>query len=602
MRALARGTRFRRLVGTHFREARGRLAVALLCMLGLTLAELLKPWPLKIVVDQVLGSEPLPEWLGFLQPLLDQGDRTALVGLAGAIVFFALLSGLFAYTQVHLTARIGNEFAYRLRRDLFSHLQRLSLAFHSRARSGSLLTRVGSDTQTLRDAAGESLVTGVAHVLTLVGMLGLMVWLDWHLSLVALATLPVLALNIAFLFRRAKSSARRARKREEGVASRVAESMSMIRLVQSFGRERYESERFDTESAAFVEESIRNARVEAAATRSVELVTAFGTAGVVFLGALRVIDGDLTLGTVLVFLSYQASMYRPLRQLARLSTRFSKASVSMQRVAEVLELDPETADRPDAVVAPPLRGEIRFERVAFAYADGTEVLRDVSFTIHPGERVALVGPSGAGKSTIASMILRLFDPDDGTVRVDGMDIRTLRGESLRDQIAVVLQDSVLFGATIRENIAYGRLEATEEEIRHAARTAGAQEFIERMPQGYDSVVGERGATLSGGQRQRIAIARALVRDPAILILDEPMTGLDPAMSAIVADALERLMDGRTCLVIAHDMDTVARAHRVLRLEDGHVATQSNARSGQVATPHATEPPRGLVTSLIGRTS
>jgi ATP-binding cassette subfamily B protein len=274
----------------------------------------------------------------------------------------------------------------------------------------------------------------------------------------------------------------------------------------------------------------------------------------------------------------------------------------MQRVAEVLELDPDTADRPDAVVTPPLRGEIRFEQVAFAYPDGTAVLHDVSFTIHPGERVALVGPSGSGKSTIASMILRLYDPDTGTVKVDGMDIRALQVESLRDQIAVVLQDSVLFGATIRENIAYGRLEATEEEILDAARTAGAHEFIHRMPEGYESIVGERGATLSGGQRQRIAIARALVRDPAILILDEPMTGLDPAMRTVVADALEPLMDGRTCLMIAHDVDTVARADRVLRLEDGRVATEYHADPVETWAPHVPEPPRGLVAGLIERAS
>jgi len=340
--------------------------------------------------------------------------------------------------------------------------------------------------------------------------------------------------------------------------------------VQAFARERYEEERFDTVTGETLRESIRIARLEAAATRSSEIITAAGTAAAVLFGAMQVRAGRMTPGELVLVVGYLANIYKPIRNLAKLSTDFSKAMASAERIAEVLEIEPEIQDRPDAIEAPRFRGEIAFREVSFDYGEGREVLRHVSFAVSPGQRLALVGVSGAGKSTIVSLILRLYQPQEGTILIDGIDIQRFRRESLRRQIGLVLQQSILFGATVRENIAYGRPDASLEEIVAASRAANADEFIRELEDGYDSVIGERGATLSGGQQQRIAIARAVIRDAPILVLDEPMTGLDAESQAKVREALDRLMAGKTCVLITHDLQSIADADLVLVLEDGRI--------------------------------
>ena len=319
--------------------------------------------------------------------------------------------------------------------------------------------------------------------------------------------------------------------------------------MQAFGRERHEQERFEAESSEYLEENIRNARIEAMATRSVVVISALGTAAVVLVGSLQVLAGRMTPGDLLLFTSYVQSMYRPVRNLARLSNKYSKAIVGAERISGILEVEPEKRDEPDAIEASELKGEVVFENVSFDYGDDDGVLKDVSLAVRPEQRVALVGASGAGKSTLASLILRLYQPQEGSIRMDGVNIRDYKLKSLRRQIGIVLQDSVLFGATIRENVAYGRLDATDEEIEAAARVANAHDFIVRLEDGYDTVLGERGDTLSGGQRQRIAIARAVIRDARVLILDEPMTGLDVESEARIQEALDRLKVGRTSFLI-----------------------------------------------------
>ena len=357
------------------------------------------------------------------------------------------------------------------------------------------------------------------------------------------------------------------------IATRISEVMATVPLVQAFGRERHEQERFEAESTEYLEESIRNARIEAVATRSVVVIGALGTAAVVLVGSLQVLAGRMTPGDLLLFTSYVQSMYKPVRNLARLSNKYSKATVGAERISEILEVEPEIQDAPDAVEASELAGEVVFEDVSFDYGDDEGVLKDVSFAVHPGQRVALVGASGAGKSTLVSLILRLYQPQEGSIHIDGVNIRDYKLKSLRRQIGIVLQDSVLFGATIRENIAYGRLDATDDEIEAAARAANAHDFIVRLEDGYDTVLGERGDTLSGGQRQRIAIARAVIRDARVLILDEPMTGLDVESEARIQEALDRLMVGRTSFLITHDLHAVANADLVLLLEGGRVVEQ-----------------------------
>jgi ATP-binding cassette, subfamily B, bacterial len=566
-------TSFKQLLLDYLREAKGGMFLAALCMLGVTLTELLKPWPLAILFDHVLGNEPLPRYLSFAGGLFQGGKIVPLVAVSVAVIVIAGLTAAFAYLQIYLTSRIGSELVYTLRRRLFAHLQRLSLSFHNRSRSGEHLTKIVSDTNTLRDTFTEVALNSASQVLTFVGMFAVMFALNWQLALVALTTIPFLVGTLVFRYRAAKTSSKKQRKKEEEIANRISESLSTVPLVQAFSRESHEEERFDTESAEYLRESIRNARIEAVATRSVLVISAFGTAAVILYGALQVLGGYLTIGALLVFTQYLQSMYKPVRSMTKFSTRFSKAAVSAGRIGAVLEVEPEIRDRPDAIEAKDLRGEVVFEGVSFDYGDGKGVLENVSFTAHPGQQVALVGSSGAGKSTLVSLILRLYDAQRGSVYVDGVDVRDYKRKSLRQEIGIVLQGSVLFGTTVRENIAYGKLDASMEEIVAAARVANAHDFIEELEDGYDTVIGERGDTLSGGQRQRIAIARAVIRNAPILILDEPMTGLDAKSEARVREALDRLMAGKTCFLITHDLQAAADADLVLLLEEGRVVEQ-----------------------------
>jgi len=564
---------FRDLVLGYLRQAKGSLLLAASCMVGLTLSELLKPWPLKIVFDQVLLEEPLPSYLSSFEGLFEGGKALPLVMLALAIVLIALSNGAFAYLQVYITSRVGNELVYAIRRRIFAHLQRLSLSFHNRSRSGEHMTKIVTDTNTMKEVFTESALLSTSHLLTFVGMFAIMFALNWELALFVLATFPPLLGTLLYRYRTAKSLSRRQRKKEEEIANRVGEVMATVPLVQAFGGERHEQERFETESAEYLEESIRVARVEAVANRSVVVIEALGTAAVILYGSFQVLAGQMTPGDLIIFVAYVQTMYKPVRSLARFSTKFSKAAASAERIGEILAVEPEIKDKPSAIEAPDLKGEIVFEDVFFGYGDDNDVLENVSFVVRPGQRVALVGASGAGKSTLVSLVLRLYQPQEGSIYVDGVDIKDYKLKSLRRQIGIVLQDSVLFGATIRENIAYGRLDATDEEIEAAARAANAHDFITRLEDGYDTVLGERGDTLSGGQRQRIAIARAIVRDARILILDEPMTGLDVESEAKIQEALDRLMAGKTSFLITHDLNAVANADLVLVLEGGRVVEQ-----------------------------
>ena len=365
----------------------------------------------------------------------------------------------------------------------------------------------------------------------------------------------------------------RMRKEEGKIASRISEVFTSVPVVQAFGRERYEERRFRAESVQTLEESVRTARTEAAAARAVDIISALGTWGVILFGSLQALAGKMTPGNVLIFAAYVNSLYGPIRTLAKLSAKLSKATVSAQRIGEILNVDPEIQDHPGAIEASKLRGEIVFENVSFHYDDDKKVLRNLSFTISSGQHIVLLGPSGAGKSTLVSLILRFYDPQTGSILIDGVNIKGYRRESLRSEIGIVLQDSILFGTTVKENIAYGKLDATMDEIVSAAKAANAHDFIMELEDGYDTIIGERGGTLSGGQRQRIAIARTFIRNVPILILDEPMTGLDVESEAAVRDALKRLMAGKTCLLITHDLQAMAGSDFIFILEEGRIVEQ-----------------------------
>jgi len=567
--------RFYRVVREHLVEVKGRLSIAAVCTLLLAFADLLRPWPLKLIFDYILFKKPIPHSLSFMHELIAHGTVTAVILISSGIVAIALLKSFAAYSQTHIVSQIGFRFAHSLRRALFVHLQRLSLSFHTRMRSGELLTNITSDTNVLRDALIEFVLTFVSEFLTLLGMIVIMVTINWKLSLIVLAVTPVLVFLSLVRYRKIRDSARRQRRAEGQIAAKASEVFSSMHLVQAFGRGSYEKERFENDSVEALKESVRTARLEAAAARAADLTVAAGTWAVVLVGSVEALMGQMTPGNVLVFAAYMNSMYTPIRNLAKLSSRVSRAAVVAHRIAEVLDLEPDIQDDPNPIEAADLKGKIKFNDVSFAYQTGAPVLNHISFTVAPGQQVALLGRSGSGKSTLGSLALRLYDPQTGSISIDGVDIKKYRLESLRREIGIVLQDSLLFATTVRENIAYGKLDATEQEIVAAAKAANAHEFIMQLENGYDTVVGERGATLSGGQRQRIAIARTFIRDMPILILDEPMTGLDIESETTVREALRRLMSGRTSILITHDLEAASEADLILLLADGQIIEQGS---------------------------
>ncbi len=568
--ARAQGKRLRTLVRACLYEQRLAIALAVLGSFGVVAAELLAPWPLKIVFDHILLARPLPQALSPLAEVLNAGAWPALVVMASAIAAIAVASGGFAYLQLYTSARVGHRITWRLRGELFAHLQRLSLAFHRDQRTGELLGKVTSDTNLLRDMFAEWALTFARNAIMLFAMLGVMFMLNWQLALVVATTLPPLLLTIHWLNRGVRDAARLQRRQEGQMASRLNEVLSSMALVQAFGRGQAQESRFQAEIEAHYESGIRSARATGAVVRAIAVIGAIGTALTVLLGAREVLAARLTPGELLIFVAYVGSLYKPVRDLGKLSTKFARAAVSARRVAEILALEPEIEDAPDAIEYKNPAGEIVFENVSFGYAPGKPVLSSITLRIGAGERVALVGPSGAGKSTFVNLLLRLYEPTQGRILLDGIDLRRYTRDSVRRHIGTVLQDNMLFAVSVRENIAYGRPDAPFDAVEAAARDARAHEFIVDLPQGYDTELGERGASLSGGQRQRLCLARALVKEPAILLLDEPTASVDAVSARLIVEAVARVHRDRTLIVIAHDYADMARYDRVLVLQDGRL--------------------------------
>ncbi|MBS1790435.1 MAG: ABC transporter ATP-binding protein [Acidobacteria bacterium] len=571
--ALEKHADFRALLRDMLWQMRGRIAITLLCLGGLTVTELLAPWPLKLIFDHILLGKPAPVNLSWLNTVLQGSKTSAVVVLSSGIILIALFSSIFAYGQQFLTSYIGQRMVYSLRCELFAHLQQLSLSYHNRSRTGELLAKVTGETEAFKDGFVEGVLLSLSQVLTVGSMMIILLMLDWRLSLIALATFPLLFFALARIYRQIKITTRLQRQREGRLAARLGEVLGSVRLVKAYGRERYEQERFEQESSQALAEGLKTERMAAAATRSVELLKAAGLWGTVMYGSLSVIHGRLTPGALLVFISYLNDMYKPLRNLAKASTRLSRAVVSLQRIGEILDTEPERWNESPSPVAVRLKGAIEFDRVWFDYGDGKDVLQDVSFRIDPGQRIALVGSSGSGKSTIANLILRFYHATQGAIRLDGVNIEAYRRETLRNEIGTVLQDALLFGASIRENIAYGKPNATMSEIETAAREAYAHEFITALPDGYDTIIGERGSTLSGGQRQRICLARAIIKNPSVLILDEPTSAVDAESAALIHAALDQLRQGKTTLVIAHHLTSFEDFDQILVLRRGKLVEQ-----------------------------
>ena len=547
------------------------MTLALLAVAGEAAAALLEPWPLKIVLDYLLQSRPLPGWMMPLAGWVGGGSLAVLNLAVLAVGVIAIFGALTSYTNTALTANVGQWVMHDLRRTLYHHIHRLSLAEHDEKRTGDLIGRVTSDIESIQSFITTALLGMVANVLTLVGIIGVMLYLNWRFTLISLSIAPVLFLVVYAFTRRIKKTSRDVRKKESELVSIVAEVFSSIRVVKAFAREEYEERRFERQSLENVEAELVARNIKMKLAPVVDIIVATGTCLMLWYGARLVIAGQLTAGALVVFLLYLGKMYKPMRDLSKATDTVSKAGVGFERIREVLETEGGVRDQRGARKAAGFKGAIAFDGVSFGYGPDKVVLDDMSFAIKAGQVAAFVGPSGGGKTTIINMVARFYDPVSGTVTIDGTDIRTFTIRSLREQISFVLQDPLLFHAPIWQNIAYGRPQATRAEIIRAAELANAHEFINEMPQGYDTMVGERGVTLSGGQRQRIAIARAVIRNTSILVLDEPTSGLDAHSEQIVFEALDRLMKGKTCIVIAHHLATIRSADIIFVVKDHHLA-------------------------------
>ncbi len=576
---LFQGLRWQRLAAAasemrpYLRDVRQELLIAMTCSVGGVLMVIARPWPIKMVFDYALAPANRIKWI-FPFYLLKGYGAEGVVGISCLLLFLiTLLWGVFAYNQRFFVATAGQQVTFALRRALFRQLQRLSLSFHHRHQVGDLLLRATGDANMLREMLVDATLVVLTEFLVLFAMVGVMLYMDWQLTMIALALLPMLSLAVFRISSDLRIAVRRQRRKEGRMAGLFGQMLQGVAVIQVFGRENYEEERFAGSNRRSLRQARRTVKLEANLERVAEILIAIGTGAVLWFGVRRVLMGILTPGDLLVFTSYLNGMYRPLRRISFVAARLSKATICAERVFSVLRVDERVKVRRDAATAPRFNGRVNFIDIGFAYVPGQPVLKQLSLTVLPGQTVALVGPNGAGKSTLCALLPRLYDPAEGRIRIDGERIAHMTLGSLREQIGMVLQQPLLFAGTVRENIAYGKPEATQEEIEAAARAADVHEFIRALPHGYNTVVGERGDTLSGGQRQKIAIARAVIKDPTILILDEPTAALDATSAAQVNATLTRLAAGRTTFRVSHRLTEVCHADQIVVIQDGRIAQQ-----------------------------
>ena len=568
------------------------LVIVVIAMLIETTMALASPWPLKIVLDSVIDARPVPaswHWLTGSAP-----GRLLLLNVAAiATVVIALLQAGSAYLAAYYTVSIGQWVAHDLRQSMYAHLQRLSMAYYDRQQTGPLISTITDDINAVQDFASTSLLDLVLDSLTVAGMLAVMFAINWRFTLVALAVMPLVVLFVVRLRGAVRSATHDVRRRQSEIVTIVQEGLGAIRVVKAFAQGAFERQRLEAKSRESVAAALHARRVRSLLGPVVTVLTAAGTAGVLWFGAREVLAGAMTAGALVVFLTYLSRLFRPIQAVARASTNMAQAAVGLERIRTVLDADERLPRALHPRRLERATGRVEFSDVSFGYTPSRLVLQDVSLVAAPGQVIGLVGRSGSGKSTLVSLIPRFYDPTSGIVSIDGDDVRAFSIGSLRRQIGFVLQETQLFHAPVWQNIAYGRLEATRDEIVAAARLAQAHDFIEALPDGYDTVVGEGGLRLSGGQRQRLGVARAIVRDAPILIMDEPTSGLDTESERLLFAGLAHLRQGRTTFVIAHRLATVRDADLILVLDDGRVAERGThaqllARGGVYAGMVASE--------------
>lgn len=531
-----------------------RLIFAMFCTIMAAAGNLYIPWIIKDMIDEVLADK----------------NGTMLNWIAASIIAIFVVRGLFWYGQNYLMSYVGQSVIVDIRAAVFKKLQRLSVSFYDKNKTGTIMSYVTNDVNALQSAMVENTIEMITEGFILIGSVVAMIYLDWRLTLFTVCTFPVVLWFMEFFGKKIRKTGGRIQECTADITSVLQESVASARVIKSFVREDYEVDRFDVENRANFRANMKNAQLMATLTPVVELVAAIGVTMIIWYGGNNVINGTITAGSLVAFLTYAVNISNPIKRLTRVIGNIQKALAAAQRVFMIIDMPEEIAESRDAKQLPEVSGKVEFQNVSFAYDDKGNVITDLSFSVKPGEVIAIVGPSGAGKSTIANLLPRFYDVNKGDIKIDGHSVREVTLDSLREQVGIVPQETMLFNGSVYNNILYGRLDATKEEIEAAAKAANAHDFIMQLTDGYETKLGDRGVNLSGGQRQRIAIARAILKNPRILILDEATSALDTESERVVQEALDRLMVGRTSFVIAHRLSTVKNADKILVLEKGNL--------------------------------
>lgn len=531
-----------------------RLIFAMFCTIMAAAGNLYIPWIIKDMIDEVLADK----------------NGTMLNWIAASIIAIFVVRGLFWYGQNYLMSYVGQSVIIDIRAAVFKKLQRLSVSFYDKNKTGTIMSYVTNDVNALQSAMVENTIEMITEGFILIGSVVAMIYLDWRLTLFTVCTFPVILWFMEFFGEKIRKTGGRIQECTADITSVLQESVASARVIKSFVREDYEVDRFDVENRANFRANMKNAQLMATLTPVVELVAAIGVTMIIWYGGNNVINGTITAGSLVAFLAYAVNISNPIKRLTRVIGNIQKALAAAQRVFMIIDMPEEIAESRDAKQLPEVSGKVEFQNVSFAYDDKGNVITDLSFSVKPGEVIAIVGPSGAGKSTIANLLPRFYDVNKGDIKIDGHSVREVTLDSLREQVGIVPQETMLFNGSVYNNILYGRLDATKEEIEAAAKAANAHDFIMQLTDGYETKLGDRGVNLSGGQRQRIAIARAILKNPRILILDEATSALDTESERVVQEALDRLMVGRTSFVIAHRLSTVKNADKILVLEKGNL--------------------------------
>ena len=538
----------------YIKPYKKRLAAAVVCIIMAAGANLYLPWIIKDMIDDVLMSK----------------DMLMLNLIAAGILVVMFTRGVFYYGQSYLVSYVGQRVIIDVRSVLFRKFQKMPLSYYDKQQTGTVMSYITNDVSAMQSAIVDNLIELVTESSILIGSLAMMIYLDWKLSLLTLMTIPLVGFAMKIFGRKLKRSSTVIQERAAEITSLLQESISAIRVVKSFVRETYEIKRFEEQNWRNFQAAMKNVKLSSLLTPTVEFLAAIAVTFIVWFGGYEVVNEVITAGELVAFLTYAVNLANPVKRLSRVYAAIQRAMAAADRVFEVMDLDEKITDVPGAKPLPPIKGQVEFKDITFSYKEGQPALQHISLKAEPGQMIALVGPSGSGKSTIANLIPRFYDVDSGTITIDGHDIRQVTADSLREQIGLVPQETMLFSTTVMENIRYGRLDATDEEVVEAARAANAEEFIKDLPEGYDTKLGERGLNLSGGQRQRLAIARAILKNPRVLILDEATSALDTESEKIVQDALDKLMVGRTSFVIAHRLSTIFNADQIFVVENGHL--------------------------------